>query len=366
MAGASMSAPPKGQQTAIVPGTVQDLTLRLAERRNEIERLGTFDGGRVIAVARNAMRKLLAARYEGDPPIDMASLVECVIRSAQMGLEAGTDQVYLVPFKDKRTRMTTISMIVGPRGMIDLVMRSGNALFCDAHVVMEGDEFYYNQATHEISHVKSRHRPVNKADRDAAITHVYATLDVVTLVGGKVPYRAQANTVLTRADIEFRRSFSRASSSGPWVDFFEGMCATRALKILLSRAPQAVRSKELEDAMHEDASGNWAPRETIESADSPALGPSRTQSVADSLRQKVEQGDAQPAATEDPFPPQHCDDGQPTGAAAKPDAPAAPPEATQAAPKATAAPKGARKRGPVEPPPGASDNWTPDDEGGAS
>lgn len=255
----------------------------LARRGKDIDRLGTLDSERLIVVAMNAYRKLVSSRKKADDPMpDKASLADCVMRAAQLGLEAGTDQAYLVPYKGK------IQLIVGPRGLIDCAYRSERVVGCMSQVVIDGDEFEYDQATEVIRHVKGPGRPVNQEARANAITHAYSAVKVASLIGGKVVHVERNILVLTREDLLYYRSFSKATS-GPWFDNFQGMAEKTALKQLFKRAPSAVRSPALDLALQEDDHGHFvaSPELGDDQETAPALEPSRTEAVASKIRQQA-------------------------------------------------------------------------------
>jgi len=72
----------------------------------------------------------------------MSSVLGAMLESAQMGLEIGTGgQCWLVPFKKKGVKQATL--IVGYRGFVDLMYRTGQVQLVQAEVVYEKDEFEY-------------------------------------------------------------------------------------------------------------------------------------------------------------------------------------------------------------------------------
>lgn len=199
-----------------------------------------FSPNRLIVVAMNAFIKM------GCPTnVDLYSIRDAVIWAAQLGLEAGTDQAYLVPYGPK------VQLIIGPRGLIDCAMRHPSVQVVQAGSIMRGDYFDYDLG--DSGYIKIRkgdQRPTPQAERAAMVTHSYAYCKTVN--GGC------ARMVLTRADIDFRRSFSKASK-GPWFDNFEGMARKSAIK---AGAPDWPRDPLLSLALHEDDDGAYAPPAT--------------------------------------------------------------------------------------------------------
>lgn len=71
-----------------------------------------------------------------------ASLIGAVIQTAQLGLQPGNmGHVHLVPFNNKGTM--ECQLIIGYKGIVELVNRSGNATILTAEVVYSNDQFQY-------------------------------------------------------------------------------------------------------------------------------------------------------------------------------------------------------------------------------
>lgn len=215
---------------------------------------------RLAAIAVNAWRKLDDARKQGDAEINTYSLMEAIAFSAMLGLDAGSDQVYLVPYKGK------IQPIISPRGLMDLAYGSELVIAVEARCVLQGDAFDYDNGTESfIKHKKGTSRPRTNKDRAEVVTHAYAFMRIVR--GSR---EATIQEVLPKDDIEFYRSFSQARS-GPWFDNYEGMARKTALKRLFPNGP---RAPMLELALHEDSHGVFMPpadwRERLERAIGPA------------------------------------------------------------------------------------------------
>lgn len=64
------------------------------------------------------------------------SLMGAMMASAQLGLEFGPlGHAYMVPFKNE------VTFIIGYKGMLELIRRSGNVSYVTGHIVYENDEF---------------------------------------------------------------------------------------------------------------------------------------------------------------------------------------------------------------------------------
>lgn len=243
---------PQGGQRGMVPAKGEALNAvdvfkeALKRRSNELALLiprrirRDFSPLRIVVVAVHAYRAMIVNAKEGAPPPDVDSTIEAVMRMAQLGLEAGTEQAYLVPYKGK------VQPIVGPRGYVDLALRHPKMRTCVARTVLAGDVFDHDLGTSTITHKRGHHSTV-QAQRAAALEYAWAKYETVN--GGT------EIEVLTREDVEFYRGFS-AARNGPWQDNYEGMARKTALKRVLAYAP---RDTFLSLAMAEDEGGNYAP-----------------------------------------------------------------------------------------------------------
>lgn len=178
---------------------------------------------------------------------NVASMGERVIAAHHLGLEIG-DQAYLVPYKGD------VQLIVGPRGLIALAYRSGfvRSIYATSvfHADVEARLFSYNLATREVDHQKAPSGRRGGADgkparAEALIDYAYCVIETTT--GGIVL------EVLTREDIAYYRSFSKASR-GPWFDNYEGMCRKTVIKRGLEFVP---RSPLLAAALKETETGGY-------------------------------------------------------------------------------------------------------------
>ena len=85
-------------------------------------------------------RMLLNQMTSGSPLMSctMPSVLGAMLESAQMGLEIGTGgQCWLIPFKGEA------KLVVGYRGFIDLMYRTGQVALAQAEVVYDNEEFKF-------------------------------------------------------------------------------------------------------------------------------------------------------------------------------------------------------------------------------
>lgn len=155
------------------------------------------------------------------------SLLLSVCDAAALGLTCGggTQEAYLVPYKD------TATLIIGYRGMIKLARQSGEIASITAECVYQGDEFDYELGLE----LKLSHKPHDETDDDK-ITHVYA---IARFTNG-----FSQLIVMTRKQVEKIRQRSRASGSGPWQTDYAEMCKKTAIRRLCKLLPLTVQAQE--------------------------------------------------------------------------------------------------------------------------
>lgn len=191
-----------------------------------------------IAVNRACASAVMASRAlnkkTGKPSLESVPaevIAEKVIAAHHMGLEIG--DTYLVPYgKD-------LQLIPGPRALIALMYRSGFVKSIEGDVVFDGDVWEYEQGDQpRVKHVKR-----TSGRYEAKIIASWVVIHTST--GGI------ARTVLTRDDIDYYRSFSKAES-GPWFDNMPGMVRAKTIKRAAEFIP---RSPMLSAALRESEAG---------------------------------------------------------------------------------------------------------------
>ena len=172
------------------------------------------------------------------------SLLRCMVQSASVGLEIGNElgHAYLVPFRDRKSDppSTVCTLILGYRGIVQLLYRSAQISGVEAQVVRQGDEFRYSFGLKPVL----EHSPGGSIGN--AVTHAYAMLrmkDGTTLFD-----------VMTHEEVEAIRSRSRAGTSGPWVTDYPEMAKKTVLRRLAKLAPMSVEDQRVVTAdEHADA-----------------------------------------------------------------------------------------------------------------
>jgi recombination protein RecT len=138
-----------------------------------------------------------------------SSLVACLVRAAELGLEpnTGLGLSYLVPFKGVCT------LVPGYRGLVQLAVQSGAVTQIRARAVYAGDKFGFEYGLDEsLVHV-----PQGVIDDKglAKLAHVYS---VAKLTNGEKDF-----DVMTVAEVDRIRKRSKASDNGPWVTDYDEM-----------------------------------------------------------------------------------------------------------------------------------------------
>jgi len=188
---------------------------------------------RLVKVALNCVSKTPMLQA-----CSMGSILQCVVTCAELGLEPGgaLGHAYLVPHKDK-TGNTNCTLIIGYRGFVDLMRRSGQLSTLRAVVVRERDKFAYTEGL-EPTLV---HEPF--IDGDAGpMRYVYA---VAKLRDGGVQFE-----VMSRSQIDAIRSRSSSGNFGPWKTDYEEMARKTVVRRLAKMSPmssEVARALEAED-----------------------------------------------------------------------------------------------------------------------
>lgn len=105
-----------------------------------------------IRLAQGALRRnpTLAAAATANP----GSLLACLLDAARLGLEPGTEQYHLVPYKDRGKPI--VQGVPGYQGEIELMYRAGAVSAVIVELVRAGDTFRYRPGVED--------RPVHEVD----------------------------------------------------------------------------------------------------------------------------------------------------------------------------------------------------------
>lgn len=155
---------------------------------------------------------------------DINSLMGGVLEAAKLGLEPGLmGQCYLIPYGKEA------QFIIGYKGLIDLVRRSGQVSTIEARTVFEKDVFEFEYGLES----KLVHKPVLKEKGEAIAYYAVAKLD-----GGGSSF-----IVMSKEEIEqYRDTYSKSKKFGPWVNEFDAMARKTCLRQLIKYLPISVEN----------------------------------------------------------------------------------------------------------------------------
>lgn len=177
------------------------------------------------------------------------SLFLSVIAASQVGLQLGgiLGQCYLVPFKGK------VQLIIGYKGYIQLVNRSGQVGTLHAETVWEGDEYQVRKGSKpEIIHIPREPKDVNEAMKRKSIAF-YATC---------MTKQGPVFQTMSRVEAEIHRSrFAMfKGDQGPWFQHFEAMAMKSCLLKLIKYLPMSAELQQTYTAdMSSDAQDGFDP-----------------------------------------------------------------------------------------------------------
>ena len=172
----------------------------------------TFVQAMMTQVGRNP--KLLAAL---NSDAGVSSMIAALMHASQLGLslEPSMGHAYLVPYGSK------VECIIGYKGLVDLMCRSGAVTHVDARIVYEGDEFVWHYGTAP----RLEHRPTLTGRGESVAFYAVAHLR-----GGGAQF-----TVMTLDDIApiakeaIRKAGGRPT---PWKTNEDQMCVKTAVRRL--------------------------------------------------------------------------------------------------------------------------------------
>lgn len=185
----------------------------------------------------NRMARIAITALTKNPKLaecDQASFFKCLMDLSQWGLEPDGRRAHLIPFNNNKERIVECQLVIDYKGLVELVMRSGEVESIHADVVCDNDEFKVDLGEvvkHEIDYKKPR-------------GNVYAFWARVKFKNG-----GQKCEVMTRIEVDGIRARSRAGASGPWVTDYNEMGKKTVFKRLSKWVPL---SAEVHDAIGGD------------------------------------------------------------------------------------------------------------------
>ena len=222
---------------------------------------------------------------------DPKSLFGAVIQASQIGLEPGSamGHCYLIPYGKN------VNLIIGYRGMIDLARRSGQIISIEARAVYREDEFSYSFGLNpDLKHTPA----ANPSEDRGAPIYFYA---VARLVGGGVQW-----DVMSIGEVcEIMDNTQSKGKSGPWKSHFAEMGKKTVVRRLFKFLPvsiemqSAVGLDEMADSGVDQQNsaviaGEFTTIDDIEETEPD----SKTESIKEKLRKKIEESEVDPETGE--------------------------------------------------------------------
>jgi recombination protein RecT len=181
------------------------------------------------------MTRLVMTEIRKTPKLglcDPYSLLGAVVQASQLGLEVGSflGHVHLIPFENKAKGISEVQIIIGYKGLIDLVRRSGDLADIFAETIHKNDEFKYELGLRKTL----MHCPAfgNRGELIGA----YA---VAHLKDGSTPF-----VVLHKEEID-----KVAKTFGPWKTHYEEMAKKTAVRRLFKWLPMSVDKPQVRRAI---------------------------------------------------------------------------------------------------------------------
>jgi recombination protein RecT len=173
------------------------------------------------------------------------SLLQALMRCAEMGLEPGFGSIYLIPYNG------IAQVQVGLQGWLTLLWRSGNVGNITYNLHREGDEFAY-----AIDHTGTRlhHKP--RLEMNGAILGAYA---MVTLKNQHIQFK-----YCNRQEIEASKDASKSKRPDtPWIKYFDQMAQIVPLRKLARILAPSLPDKSVRE---------WSAEEHVMADPSPLQG----------------------------------------------------------------------------------------------
>lgn len=172
-----------------------------------------------------------------------ASVLMALVSCSELGLEPNSPlgHAYLIPYG------TECTLVIGYKGLLALMRRSGELASIDNHVVYDGDLF----EVHFGDDAKIIHVPNLAGKRGDKVIAAYV---IARLKDGSIQ-----REVMTVDEIEKIRMRSRSGNNGPWKTDYAEMCRKTVLRRAAKRMPmstevaRAIEVEEREEAAHDNA-----------------------------------------------------------------------------------------------------------------
>lgn len=179
--------------------------------------------------------KIILSEVRKSPKLlqcDTPSALAAISQIASLGLEPGPlGHCYLLPYDNRKKNTIECQLIIGYKGMIDLIHRSGKVATVQAGTVDEADEFRFNYGCKpDLYHVPA------KAQTGVTV-YVYA---VVTFKDGSYQFLVMTMTEIAKIKACSKGATGSAGAYHPWNTWPEEMMKKTVLKRLFKYVPISV------------------------------------------------------------------------------------------------------------------------------
>jgi recombination protein RecT len=204
--------------------------------QSKVDRIGELMPSNAGITAQRLVRVTLMAINDNPRLLQCTpeSVYAALLESARLGLEIGgaLPQGYLVPYGKKAVFQ------LGYRGLIDLVLRSGNVKRVHVEFVHVGDVFHREMGIDgRWQHVASN--DVNREDQP--ITHVYSEFK---MSDGETQRYAMTKAEIDKHGQQFSQSWGDAD--GPWQQHWKAMAAKTVIRQPIQHGLIPIRLSDVE------------------------------------------------------------------------------------------------------------------------
>jgi recombination protein RecT len=170
------------------------------------------------------------------------SFFGALMQAAALGLEPGLiGHCYLVPFENRKSGEKEVQFIIGYKGMLDLIRRSGEVIGVPIVRIVYDNDLFEN--AFGIEEDTFRHVPWYCRDGVIEAGGIKGAYVVVRYkVGGANAY------YMPISEIEKHRKRSRASGDGPWVTDYEAMVKKTVIRAHFAYMPVSIEFQRLATA----------------------------------------------------------------------------------------------------------------------
>jgi recombination protein RecT len=212
-------------------------TLTIRDRLNDPKQLAEIAKALPKHMSAERMARVVMTAMTRTPLLaecEPASFFKCLLDLSQWGLEPNGRDAHLIPFRNNKRGVVECQLILDYKGLVQLIMRTGNVASIHADKVCDADEFEVNCGQivrHSINYRKPR--------GDA-----YAYHCIITMKDG-----SRKCEVMTMEEVDAIRRRSKSANNGPWVTDYDEM----AKKTVFKRASKWVEvSPEIREAIAHD------------------------------------------------------------------------------------------------------------------